>query len=101
MRAPVYRNLDQPFSIFGLRPSELVAICVLFVVTGEVSEFFGWGRGWAFFLSILLTFGIFSFRRYLGDHFAARFLRFLKLPSYLYPHLLEPPPMNKLNRRDG
>ncbi len=81
MRSPVYRNLDKPFQIFGFTPTELIVLALTFVGGGELAQAFGIHRLWAFLLTFILGFALHCFRRALGDLFAPRLFRFLKLPT--------------------
>ncbi len=84
MRVPVYRNLDSPFRIGGLKPLELVVICSSFVLLSELSTLVGINRVWAFGFTLCLAVLLFWMRRYLGEDFFKRLIRFLHLPSHLY-----------------
>lgn len=94
MRTPVYRNLDRPFKIFGLNVFELVVLCIVFVLGGEISQTLGIHRIWSFLLIIILAFSFVWIRHTLGDFFIQHFIRFLKLPKTIYPKLLE---LNTIN----
>ena len=88
MRSPVYRNLDKPFQIFGFTALELTALCFSLVGGGELAQTFAIHRIWAFIFTIILALSFFWIRRSLGDLFARRLFRFLKLPSNMAPKLL-------------
>lgn len=87
MRSPVYRNLDKPFQIYGFGPFELTALSAAFVICGELAQSLGVHRVWAFLFTFILAFGIYSFRRSMGDLFLRRLLRFLNLPSQIHSRL--------------
>jgi hypothetical protein len=81
VRSPVYRNLDRPFQIYGFNPFELTVLSIAFAGSGELAQAFGVHRVWAFLITFILAFAIYSLRRSLGDLFARRLLRFLILPN--------------------
>ena len=88
MRTPVYRNLDQPFQIYGFSPIELVALSVAFVFFGEFAQSFSIHRIWALIFTFVFAFALYSFRRALGDLFLRRLVRFLSLPSLVRSKLV-------------
>ena len=83
MRSPIYRNLDVPFRVFGLSPFELSALGMTLVGGGELAQDFGIGRVWAIALTGFIAAAFFVFRQSLGELFASRLLRFLRIPSQL------------------
>ncbi|MBX3023008.1 MAG: hypothetical protein KF799_15135 [Bdellovibrionales bacterium] len=87
MRSPVYRNLDKPFQILGFTPIELATLCFAFVLGGELAQFLGFDRAWALVFTLLVAATLHWFRRSMGELFGRRLLRFLQLPSELYPRL--------------
>jgi hypothetical protein len=87
MRSPVYRNLDQPMRILGFSPMELSVLCVAFVALGEAAQAIGVYRFWAVLLTAVAAGILYSFRRSMGEMFARRLLRFLRLPSELHSKL--------------
>ena len=88
MRSPVYRNLDKPFQIFGFNTLELIVLCITLVGGGEVLQFFSIHRIWAFLFTVILALVLHWVRHSLGDIFARRLLRFLKLPKIIYSKIL-------------
>ncbi len=88
MRAPIYRNLDQPFQVMGFSVAELTLLAVTLVGGGELFQLLGVHRVWAFVATLILASVFFVFRRSFGDLFVRRLLRFLRLPAVLYPKLL-------------
>lgn len=87
MQSPVYRNLDQPFQIFGLKVTELIFLCVIFVGGGEIAETMGVSRIWTFFITGIVALTLFWLHQLLGDLFSQRFIRFMGLPNHLTPHI--------------
>lgn len=87
MRSPVYRNLDRPFQIAGFLPSELIALSILFVAGGELAEFLGQSRSWAFALTIFAAATVYFTHRIFGHLFVQRLLRFICLPSFIRARL--------------
>lgn len=83
MRAPVYRNLDTPFEIYGFSPTELIVLCASFVAGGEIAQALGIHRMWVILAVVLLALVMNIFRRSLGIYFARRLFRFLQLPGVL------------------
>jgi hypothetical protein len=88
MRTPVYRNLDRSFQILGLSPLEICVISLFLVASGELSDVLGIHRIWSLLFTGGVAFGLFWFRRSMGEMFAPRLLRFLQLPGQLRPRLL-------------
>lgn len=88
MRAPVYRNLDRPFQIFGFSPFELTFLCVIFVGIGEASQSFGYSRIWSFLVTTLFALGFYWIRFTMGDYFGRRVIRFAALPDRLQRKLI-------------
>lgn len=87
MRSKVYRNLDRPFQILGLYPSEITALCLFFVVASEFSQSVGLNRVWIFLATAGLAAIVHWFRRIFGELFGRRLIRFLALPSEIRPQL--------------
>jgi hypothetical protein len=88
MRSPVYRNLDRPLQILGYSPVELIVLSLVFVIGGEVAQFMGISRTWAFVGTFVLALVIFTFHKYFGELFIRRLIRFAQLPSELHPKIL-------------
>ena len=88
MRSPVYRNLDRPLQILGYSPWELIVLALVFVGGGELAQFIGISRTWAFVATFVIALAIFTFHKYFGELFLRRLIRFARLPSELYPKIL-------------
>lgn len=88
MRSPVYRNLDRPLQILGYAPVELIVLSLVFVGGGELAQFIGVSRTWAFVVTLIVALAIFVFHKYFGELFLRRLLRFTQLPSELQPKIL-------------
>lgn len=95
MRAAVYRNLDRPFQILGFKPLELTVLCCVFVGGGEIAQDLSLSRLWVALLTAFLAFSLFAFRRALGDRFARRLFRFLRLPTRLTARLIATTPQRR------
>ena len=87
MRSPVYRNLDRPFEIAGFLPGELIALSIVFVASGEVVQFLGLSRSWAFALTLFAAATVYFAHRIFGQLFVQRLWRFILLPSYIRARL--------------
>lgn len=90
MHSRVYRNLDLPFRIFGLRPIEIILLCALLVLGGEAARALQISGAAPFVLVLFLGAVISSFHRLFGERMAARLARFLRLPRQLSPRLMLP-----------
>ena len=88
MRSPVYRNLDKPFQVLGFNLNELILLCFILVVGSELAQLFEAQSVWSFLLTFVLAFGLFWFRRLLGEKFGQRLIRFINLPSHTAPKLI-------------
>lgn len=90
MRSPVYRNLDQPFEIWGFSTGQMTLLCCSLVAGGELAELIGVHRVWSLLLTICLAIVIYGIRKSFGRLFAQRLYRFARLPQRtrerLVPH---------------
>ncbi|MCB0390898.1 MAG: hypothetical protein KDD58_06400 [Bdellovibrionales bacterium] len=83
MKTPVYRNLDKPFQVLGLSVTELISLSFVLIIGNELSNMLSIQQTWSFAFTFVIALFLFWIRYSLGQKFALRLIRFIKLPDKL------------------
>ena len=90
MRSQVFRNLDQPFEIFGFSAVQMTLLCCSLVVGGELVELIGVHRIWSILMTALFAVATYWIRRSFDPRFGRRLIRFARLPMQTREKVVNP-----------